>query len=162
MLSGSQVCERTCHSAGTRCSMSYCWEAKTYFFGDVCTAKWFPSRELQTKTLETSTIYIYLLYIYYIYIYTYKHFIPLDMYMGILCFESLGLKNCWWIIYGSKLLTMVAMAMFGKMAHVSTEAFCLGNPACNFWCLNVYDISPLNQHTLKMSIYTHIVTCSEV
>lgn len=33
VLSGRQVCERTCHSAGARCSMSYCREAQGHLAG---------------------------------------------------------------------------------------------------------------------------------
>lgn len=112
----------------------------------------------QKHERSESTIYICILYLW-----TCK--------MGILCFEPSGLKNCGWVIYGIKFLMMVmAMALFGKMAHVPTKAFFLGNPAYKFWCLNEFDISPVKQLTLSSQsrhMHTHmsiviLFFCTEV
>ena len=80
-------------------------------------------------------------------------------------------KIVWWVISGIKFLMMVmAMALFGKMAHVPTKAFFLGNPAYKFWCLNEFDISPVKQLTLSSQsrhMHTHmpiviLFFCTEV
>lgn len=147
VLPGRQVCERTCHSAGARCSMSYCREAQGHLAGSKMGETIFqatPNKNTKEANLLFTIIYICILYLW-----TCK--------MGILCLEPLGLKNCL-VGYGIKFLMMVmAMVLFGKMAHVSTKAFFLGNPAYNFWCLNVFDISPLNQLTLS-SHFRHMHT----
>ena len=56
-------------------------------------------------------------------------------------------------------MMVMAMALFGKMAHVPTKAFFLGNPAYKFWCLNEFDISPVKQLTLSSQsrhMHTHM------
>ena len=158
VLPGRQVCERTCHSAGARCSMSYCREAQGHLAGSKMGETIFQGTP-HKNTKEANLLFTYAFY-------TFGHV------KWASCASShQASKIVWWVVYGIKFLMMVmAMALFGKMAHVPTKAFFLGNPAYKFWCLNEFDISPVKQLTLSSQsrhMHTHmsiviLFFCTEV